>query len=380
MGRTKAVTGVVFGLSILLAAPSARPAQAPERKEPATLSPPKPKDTENTPARAVGRLVEQLERHPVAPKDDPERVGLYLMDLADGSITLIADQPAPGLTQCGSSTWSHDGRRILFDATPGTRWNLTRLMAIDPGDGRPTVMDLGTGNCPTSSPADDRIAFLSNADGVPTGVWLMKADGSDRRLLGAYGIPRWSPHGGQLMIVSFGNPRQVTIMDANPEKSGALELPGSQIFSVPSWADAGTIVAVIVSDEGDALALIDVSDPSQAKVKEILWRKADGLDIRQSWPIYWPGTGRCVFTGIGPRGMALYSVQKGKAEPARRLGPERDLPKISSLALSPDGRYVLYSGHGPDRTPAARTPGVRGANNKDQAPAGPANRERRGNP
>src|SRR5262249_15293100 len=188
--------------------------------------PPKPKGTEETPARAVGRLVEQLERHPVPPKDDPERVGLYLMDLTDGRVTLIADQPAPGLTQCGSSTWPHDGRRILFDATPGTQWNLTRLKAIGLGDSRPTVTDLGTGNCPPFSPTDDRIAFLSNADGVPTGVWLMNADGSDRRLLGAYGVPRWSPHGGQLMIVSFGNPRQVTIMDANPDKSGALELPG----------------------------------------------------------------------------------------------------------------------------------------------------------
>ncbi len=174
MGKTKAVTGVVLGLSILLTAPGPAPAQAPTAKK-----------TDDTPARAVGRLVEQLERHPVAPKDAPDRVGLYLLDLADGGITLIADQPATGLTQCGSSTWSHDGRRILFDATPGTQWDLTRLKLIEGGDGRPTLRDLGTGNCPTFSPADDRIAFLSNAAGAPTGVWLMKADGSARRLLGA---------------------------------------------------------------------------------------------------------------------------------------------------------------------------------------------------
>src|SRR5262249_34490366 len=159
--------------------------------------PPKPKGTEETPARAVGRLVEQLERHPVPPKDDPERVGLYLMDPTDGRVTLIADQPAPGLTQCGSSTWSHDGRRILFDATPGTQWALTHLKAIELGEGRPRMTDLGTGNCPTFSPADDRIAFLSNADGVESGVWLMNADGSGRRLLGDYGRPAWSPTGRQ---------------------------------------------------------------------------------------------------------------------------------------------------------------------------------------
>ena len=43
------------------------------------------------------------------------------MDVTNGEVTLIADQPAPGLTQCGSPVWSHDGRRILFDATPGNR-------------------------------------------------------------------------------------------------------------------------------------------------------------------------------------------------------------------------------------------------------------------
>jgi Tol biopolymer transport system component len=378
MRQSRAVTRVVWGLSTLLAAPISTPAQAPGPEQPANPSLPQPKESGEIPARAVARLVEAIERHPVQPKEAPDRVGLYLLDLADGGVTLIADQPAPGLTQCGSPTWSHDGRRILFDATPGTQWSLTRLKVIELVEGRPTVTDLGTGNCPTFAPADDRIAFLSNADGAPTGVWLMKADGSERRLLGAYGVPKWSPEGRRMMIVSFGNPRQVTIMDADPDKSGVLQIPGRQIFSVPSWADAGTIVAAIVSDEGDALALIDVSDPSRGKVKEVLWRKSDGLDIRQSYPIYRPENRRCIFVGQGPRGMALYSVQSGQAGLPRRLGLEGYAPKISGLAFSPDGRYVLYSEQGPDRTRGGRAAGVRDANEGDRATAKPAGRERRG--
>jgi Tol biopolymer transport system component len=366
MGRKRAAIGIIWGLSILLATPGLMLAQAPEPKEPANSSLPKSKPTEETSARAVGRLVDALERHPVPPRDAPDRVGLYLLDLVDGDVTLIADQPAPGLTQCGSSTWSHDGRRILHDATPGTQWSLTRLKMIEVGDGRPTVTDLGTGNCPAFAPADHRIAFLSNADGAPTGVWLMKADGSDRRLLGAYGVPKWSPDGRRMMIVSFGNPRQVTLMDADPQKSGALNIPDGQIFSVPSWADAGSIVAAIVSDEGDALALVDVRDPSHCRVKEVLWKKAGDLDIRQSYPIYWPDGRRCIFVGGGPRGMALYSVQPGQAGPPKRLGLEGYAPKISGLAFSPDGRYVLYSEQGPDRTHGGRAPGTRVARGEDR--------------
>ena len=37
--------------------------------------------------------------------------------------------------------------------------------------------------------------------GAEAGVWLMKADGSDRRRLGGDGRPRWSPDGHQFLIV-----------------------------------------------------------------------------------------------------------------------------------------------------------------------------------
>ncbi len=52
-------------------------------------------------------------------------------------------------------------------------------------------------------------------------------DGSQRETLGSYGRPRWSPYGHQMMMTSFSSPCSVTIMDANPEKSGRLQVPGN---------------------------------------------------------------------------------------------------------------------------------------------------------
>jgi Tol biopolymer transport system component len=283
-----------------------------------------------------------------------------LLDVTNGAETLIADQPDEGLTHCGSPAWSHDGRRILFDASPGARFGLTHLKSIEPGEGRPTVTDLGTGNCPTLSPADDRIAFLSNANGVESGVWLMNADGSERRLLGAYGRPKWSADGRQLMMVSFSNPRHLTIMDANSANSGVVQLADHQFFADPTWAGPGTIVAVIGATAGDAVALIDVSNPSKATVKEVLWRRANGPDVTPDFPVYSAATRRSVFIGGKAKIMAPYSVKQGETGPAQRLA-EGSESWISDLAFSPDGLYVLYIVHGPHRTCGGKAPGGRDA-------------------
>ena len=81
-------------------------------------------------------------------------------------------------------------------------------------------------------------------------------------------------------------------------------------------------------------ALVDVSDPAQAEVKEILWRKAaDGIDVKPTYLIYSATTRHCIFVGVEAKGESLYSVQQGKTGPARPLGsgglrPEDHRPRV----------------------------------------------------
>jgi Tol biopolymer transport system component len=180
----------------------------------------------------------------------------------------------------------------------------------------------------------------------------MQADGSHRRFLGSYGRPHWSPDGRQFLIVSFSNPREVTLMDVRPEKSGPLQLLGQKLYSMPSWVAAGTIVAVVgpdARDTGDTIALIDVSDPGQARVKEVLWKKGDEPDVTLYYPILSAGTRRCIFARAEPKGMALYSFFQGRTDPPKRLEPEGYDRLIAGTTYSPDGRYVLFSSNRPDR-------------------------------
>ena len=336
----KAMIGAVSVLSIATIAWG--PARAQERaaEKPSSTRP-------ASPAESVGRLVEQLTRHPVPPKPAALRFGLHLMDLNSGQVTLIADQPAPGLTYCGTPAWSHDGRRILYDATPGTQWVVSRLKSIELVDGRLSVTDLGTGNCPTFSKADDRIAFLSNVDGIQSGIWLMNADGSGRRHLGDYGIPKWAPDGRHMMIITFGEPRQVTIMDADPEKSGIVSLPDDQIYSIPSWADDGTIVAIIGATAGDQIALIDVRAgprPGEAVALEAGERsrpQADLPDLLDRRP-------PLHLLGADATGASLYSIQPGDGARPKPMGQQPLRRTIVDLTLSPDGRYVLFAARDKD--------------------------------
>jgi hypothetical protein len=310
--------------------------------------------------KAVDLLVEQLRRYPARPSTASAQIGLFLIDAEGGETTLIANEPDPWLIRCGSPAWSHDGKRILFDATttearnPGTAAvAVGRLKALQLADGRLELADLGPGNCPDLAPSDDRVIFLLNRLSLPgaaSGVWLMRADGSERRSLGGAGRPKWSPDSRQFMIIGPSDPCEVTIMDVRPEKSGALRLGDQNVFSAPSWAGEGTIVAAIGSSVADTIALVDVSDPAQGKVKEILWKQGGGLDVRPSYPIYSPQTHRCVFVGSEEgKGSALYSfihtpadAAKAKDRPMRL--EQRALDKvIQDLTFSPDGRFVVFA-------------------------------------
>jgi RNA polymerase sigma factor (sigma-70 family) len=342
--------------------PSATPA-TPLAREPEAKGAPKPAMSPGngnweTPGHAVRRLVDQLKQHPVTPSTGTWRLGLYMLDVENGEVTLIADQPDPGLIRCGSPEWSHDGKRIIFDVIPGNQVPLTRLKVIELAHGRLEINDLGLGNCPGFSPNDDRIVFLNNshAGGAQSGVWLMQADGSERRLLGDYGRPKWSPNSRQFLIVDFHLPRQATLMDVTPEKSGPIRLPGRNLFPEPSWVGGELIVAAIGGEAPDSIALIDVSEPSAARIKEVLWKKQDGLNVNPFHPLYSAATRRCIFVGKDAQGMAFYAFQQGQSDPPRRLESGGYDELIQDVTISPDGRYVVFASDRPGPRPGKLAP------------------------
>ncbi len=318
--------------------------------------------TRDNVSTAVDRTVELIEQHPAQRVEEKERLALYTMDVVTGKATLVAEEPAPGLTYCGSPCWSGDGRRILFDASPGMSFAKTRIMAVEATGSDLRLVDLGAGNCPTISPDGERIAFFLNpgaVEGEESGVWLMDADGSNRRrLAGLGGLTKWSPDGRHVLVSSFRSPLRLTLVDVQTGQPRPLKLAGYDLFSAPSWAgDGQTIVALARSESGIGIVLVDVAEPEQAEVKQVLWRARDRLDVAVAYPVYSPKTRCCVFVGKDDRAMALYVVYTGQFDPPKRLESGGYDNKIAALAFSPDGRYVLFCSDRPKADRQAAIPG-----------------------
>ena len=110
---------------------------------------------------------------------------------------------APGRLSTATPEWSHSGTMIAYDSVPSAdalRQGRIGVLAVS-GPFKGMSKDLGFGNVPSWSPDDRQIAFLLNDGnplGAPGGVWVMDADGSNRRWLCNGSYPRWSPDGKEI--------------------------------------------------------------------------------------------------------------------------------------------------------------------------------------
>ena len=301
-------------------------------------------------ARSIARLADALKRHParrVPMVGDRHR--LYMMDLVESRTTLIADETEPGFNWCNEPKWSQDGTRIIFATWPLPGFERCRIKLILSRDGLPRCVDLGPGHSPTFSPDDRRIAFTlepGSEEGEP-GVWVMQADGSGRRRVSeAYGTSFWSPDGREFLLCGYA--QEHTIINLEMKEAGILEVPGRKISSWPSWAGPGTLISALgPGEEGDSIALLDVRQPAEAKVIEVLWKRSDGPDVNPRWPVYREDTRVCIFVGEEPTQRLLLSVKRGVPGRVKRLEPRGYNDKLGGLAFSPDGRYLLFCGNRP---------------------------------
>ena len=334
----------------------------PERKETVISA-----SISSSAAREALRLAEVVREHPpLASKRTGSGMQVYLRDLVEERTILLADEPTLGHVWCGDPDWSHDGTKILFDASvnevdePGQRTG-SRLMVLERIDGRTRLRDLGPGLCGKFSPDDQRIVFALNTEPGSNegGIWVMKADGTDRTRIttDVSGAPYWSNDRRQLLINTFHDPARTYVYDFATRKATQVDVPGLKIFSWPRWAGTNTLVASLgAGNAPDQVALLDISRPEAARVQRQLWRRSDGPELYARWPHYESSTGACYFLGArgATRAILKSSGGQGKLGAIAIEGGERP-DRMGGLTLSPGGRFLIFNADRPDRAAVEST-------------------------
>ncbi|MCA9074524.1 MAG: PD40 domain-containing protein, partial [Planctomycetaceae bacterium] len=290
----------------------------------------------------VAKVVERVRSFkPVEPENDNQQ-DIYIFDVETGKIEVAFDDPT---LELGTPYWSEDGSRILFDATPGRKWNLTQIMMLDASKDDAEVTMLGFGNRPTISPDGKQICYRLYGDNLPDteqGTWVLNLDGSDMRPLGTRSFPRWSPDGKTILISKY-DAAPVFLYDAKTLENQELILAGHEISSNPDWIDLSRHLAAIVrTPEDEKIAVIDISQPDHCRIERVLWENGNGIDVEIIDPVYSAVSGKCVFGGNKENQGQLYILddkQKGPPQAVKISGP---VDYLEELAMSPDGRYVLF--------------------------------------
>jgi Tol biopolymer transport system component len=188
---------------------------------------------------------------------DPEKPGtemtISVVDV-DGTGGRVIAQFQGEPQNPGAPTWSPDGTMLAF-ATNGiyvVNVDGTDLQLVTRYDGERTCADLE----PSWSPDGSSIAFAVRCEGGDEGIWLVDADGTDRRQLLApneelvsLSFPAWSPDGSKIAFAGVsGGPTEfehdIYVMTADgsdiTKLTEALGFP-----TMPTWSPDGSRIALL---------------------------------------------------------------------------------------------------------------------------------------
>src|SRR5262249_46610900 len=113
----------------------------------------------------------------------------------------------PGYSGHGSPRFSHDDKRIAFDAGTGAT-NTYKVFVVNiDGTG---LREVTQNAMPDWSPDDKQLAYHNYGAGTQAGVYVCDLNGQGRTFLVEGGSPRWSPDGGRIAFTDW---RTVKVLD-----------------------------------------------------------------------------------------------------------------------------------------------------------------------
>jgi TolB protein len=292
------------------------------------------------------------------PKSIDDKTAGVAMDLSrlatDAALLLNADgserryfDPFPDFTAAGSSRWSRGGGKITYDAWRfwcGEDYSYAHVITVN-ADGT-SAQDLGEGALPNFSRDDKLITFCQYRNNQ--GVWVMNADGSDRKLIDSSGwCSDWTADSDEIVYSSSDDEGGANLRVTNI-KNGKTRLllthsKYRQIFWGLSTSPDGKWICYKGSlPNGEELAIVNTEEKDKG-FKVLLSNSTPGVEEFDHY-VNWTPDGKHVTALIRMKDSPTYQMYlldvEGKAAP-RRLEGQNPSVNQGTTSYSPDGKTMV---------------------------------------
>jgi Tol biopolymer transport system component len=281
----------------------------------------------------------------VAPPQVVERVEppyeLWTIDAAGGAAERFAE--TPGYT-CGSPDWSPDGKFVAYDTWPiGGTFSDSKIAVIR-ADGSDLKI-IGDGGMASWSPDGKQLACHTYDN--PQTIVVMNADGSGREtVIHHWGSPRWMPRGNR--IASLNVNREILMLDLTTgnERSIVGGPRSSQIgFGVSPDGlricfghNDGGISVVTMDEDGGVATVRPLANPRWGAARHCSW-SPDGKRIVAGW------------RSAGQELEQLFIFDLDTNEPPKSLKGQDPWRNNACPDWSPDGKTIIFVSQDPMAKP-----------------------------
>lgn len=264
--------------------------------------------------------------------DETQPRALFVMRRDGSDVRQVVSLAA--YAACGSPRWSHDGKRLVFDAASdksgGNRLFITGV------DGK-NLANVGPGSQADWSPDDKQFTFSGGGNtALKEGIWVQNVDGRGDQWLAPGSAPHWSPDGSQIALVAD---NRLHILDQIDSSRRAVFDAGDKITAVRpgfDWSPDGTQLAAAVQRDGAWEVVIVSAEGSQTGLRTRLKSQADS--------VAWSPDGKTLAVAlwnVKTREHRLHLLNVLGDEPPREIpGQQGD---NREPAWSPDGKHLAFA-------------------------------------
>ncbi len=271
-----------------------------------------------------------------------KRVRFYTAPAEGGDASLLI---VPGdYYTAGSPVLSADGEKLAFDGRKsqnGESFQDGKIMVVN-ADGS-DLEAIGSGVMPSWSPQGKRIAFSQIS---PTGVAMMRADGSERKLIEERGWgAQWSPDGRKIAYSVFNAGKaNIRIYDLIEETKTDLfpegESPYNSLYWNMSWSPDSNWLCFKghkTSDNTYDVATVNVAGMKAGYKVHYNHREAPYADFA------WHPQGDKIVFAAGPQPRQLLQFNPAEDKAPEPLAIKVNGTIIGDICFTPDGQSLLFN-------------------------------------